>query len=465
MNTKQAGLLLPWSLSAALITSTASVAAATTLNVPGQFPTIQSAVDAAALNDTVLVAPGTYTGTGNRNIYVTRDVVVRSSAGPKSTVIDCEGSTGVYRGFYLDGSSTEATVIEGLTIQHGWAYGSALDGGGAILCWSPSVTIRNCILVCNAVASPHCPAGLAPEGSADGSASSNGLGGAIRGYASSPKIIDCVIAGNYADYGTAISCWGPSLTIIRSVIAGNGGGGGHDAISFYGDSLTIIESTITGNFGGTALRARGEATLERSILWGNCSAPGVALEAVVDTGSALAFTCCAVDSSAVEGLGQITYAGENVYTDPLFCGPEPCQDAPTVLGDYRLRADSPCLPGRNACGVLIGALGEGPGTCNATSVPAGFAGPLSLTTSPNPFQSAVSILYAGSRSETGEAGGLISIHDVTGRRVQTFDLRSPSGTLAWDGTDFGGQEVANGIYFLRLVTGGGGVTARITRIR
>ena len=57
--------LLPL-LCAALLLPAAARAA--TLNVPAQYPTIQAGVNAAVNGDTVLVADGTYSGPGNRDI-------------------------------------------------------------------------------------------------------------------------------------------------------------------------------------------------------------------------------------------------------------------------------------------------------------------------------------------------------------------------------------------------------------
>ena len=63
------------------------------LHVPGEYSTIQSAIDAAEDGDIVLVADGTYTGSGNRDIsYKGKAITVMSENGPESTVIDCEGS-------------------------------------------------------------------------------------------------------------------------------------------------------------------------------------------------------------------------------------------------------------------------------------------------------------------------------------------------------------------------------------
>ena len=62
-----------------------------TILVPGDEPTIQAGIDAAAEGDTVLVAPGVYKGEGNRNILIdSKWVVLKSEAGPERTIIDCE---------------------------------------------------------------------------------------------------------------------------------------------------------------------------------------------------------------------------------------------------------------------------------------------------------------------------------------------------------------------------------------
>jgi hypothetical protein len=73
---------------------------ADTLHVPGEYATIQDAIDASVDGDIVEIADGTYTGAGNKNLdFGGRAITVRSAAGdPTFCIIDCEDDG---RGFYF----------------------------------------------------------------------------------------------------------------------------------------------------------------------------------------------------------------------------------------------------------------------------------------------------------------------------------------------------------------------------
>ena len=59
-----------------------------------------------------------------------------------------------------------------------------------------------------------------------------------------------------------------------------------------------------------------------------------------------------LDTTGIENqLGT----NENMSEDPLFCD--------IYAGDFRLCANSPCLPENNSCGEPIGAHEEGCGSC------------------------------------------------------------------------------------------------------
>ncbi len=83
---------------------------------------------------------------------------------------------------------------------------------------------------------------------------------------------------------------------------------------------------------------------------------------------------------------------------------------------------------------------------------------------PNPFNAHTTIRFF-----LEEAGGAeITIYDVFGRRVRSLASGNfPAGesTLAWNGRDENDAQVASGIYFYRLRSGGGNLTRRMTLVK
>jgi len=134
-----------------------TAAAARVVRVPTTYaPTIQLGIIAAWHGDTVLVADGVYSGPGNYNLdFGTRAILLTSEHGPEATIIDClADSTSRRRAFKIWRGEGSNTVIEGFTIQGGYApkdFGNQnLSVGGAILLLNgSSPTIRNCIIKSN----------------------------------------------------------------------------------------------------------------------------------------------------------------------------------------------------------------------------------------------------------------------------------------------------------------------------
>ena len=124
----------------------AGTATASTVHVDwnggGDHLTIQEGVTAASSGDSVLVAPGTYTGPQNRDIlFGGKDVYLVSEAGAELTIIDCQHAG---RAFVLAGSEPPTTTIEGFTVLNGVApsTGETAGWGGAIYCANsaPAIT-------------------------------------------------------------------------------------------------------------------------------------------------------------------------------------------------------------------------------------------------------------------------------------------------------------------------------------
>jgi parallel beta helix pectate lyase-like protein len=115
---------------------------AITLNVPGDYPNIQTAIDAASDGEVVLVAAGNYTGPLNKDLsFHSKAITVISDTGPEDTIIDCEGDG---RGFYFDSEGPDS-VLSGFTIRNGYIEGQ----GGGIKIENASPTITNCIIKSN----------------------------------------------------------------------------------------------------------------------------------------------------------------------------------------------------------------------------------------------------------------------------------------------------------------------------
>ena len=120
------------------------------LHVPSEYPTIQAAIDIAFNGEMVIVADGTYTGPGNRDIdFLGKAITVKSANGPENCIIDPNGSEADgHRGFYFHNGEDPDSILDGFTIKKGYIIGS---GGGIACINNSSPTIRNCI-ICDSIA-------------------------------------------------------------------------------------------------------------------------------------------------------------------------------------------------------------------------------------------------------------------------------------------------------------------------
>jgi hypothetical protein len=148
------------------------IAYAKTIHVPSEKPNIQAGINAAVDGDTVLVAPGTYIGTGNRDIdFNGKAIVVMSEDGPENTIIFCQ-SKGL--GFYFHNTEDLDSEVNGFMIARGYS-----GYGGGMRIWSSSPTIKNCIFFKN---------------------ESVDRGGGINGICTSTYILNCYFFRNNVNY-------------------------------------------------------------------------------------------------------------------------------------------------------------------------------------------------------------------------------------------------------------------------
>ena len=122
------------------------------IRVPSDQATIQAGINAARNGDTVLVADGTYTGEGNRNLdFGGRAITVSSENGAENCVNDCEEHG---RGFYFHSGESRASVVKGFTITNGHSPSADDTHGGGIYCMNSSPTIADNIITGNSSIRP-----------------------------------------------------------------------------------------------------------------------------------------------------------------------------------------------------------------------------------------------------------------------------------------------------------------------
>jgi hypothetical protein len=96
-----------------VLLTTTSFLMADTINVPGDFPAIQDAIDAAVGGDTILVSPGTYSEIINFN---GKGIILKSVDGPESTIIHAKPS---YPAITFDSDEGPHSILDGFTITGG----------------------------------------------------------------------------------------------------------------------------------------------------------------------------------------------------------------------------------------------------------------------------------------------------------------------------------------------------------
>ncbi len=372
-----------------------------TIHVPSDQATIQAGIDIATAGDTVLVADGTYSGAGNRDMdFNGKAVVLLSENGPQHTIIDCGGSATVpHRAFHFHSGEDFTTVVQGFTIRGGYQYVDDVTPvyGGAVLCDTASPTFADCVLRDN----------FSYYG-----------GGAVMVRSGSPRFVDCSFTANHAAYrGGAAYCRESAAHFLRCLFdsdsSGHGGGaleilsnspavldecqflnnvcysgGSGGAVRYqYSSSGTITNCLFAGNYAhsagalvcfensspaitGCTFVGNGGLGNAAAIHCGEASSPilqqcliaynfgGIAVYCYAGGASCYpSLSCCNVYGNEqgdwVNCISGQAHSNGNLSQDPLFCD--------TTGGDYHVSSQSPCAPANNSCGVLIGVHGIGCG--------------------------------------------------------------------------------------------------------
>ncbi len=263
----------------------------------GPKATIQAAINASANGDEVVIADGTYTGPGNRDIQINGlQIVIRSAGGAQTCIIDAQALGRVF--VVATGSDV---VFEGVTIANGFKGVNAV-GAGMLIEGSDAV-IQDCVFTGNsaAVGGGLRQAGgnllllercrfTGNTGTAGGGGmfvdsdvlnvvdcvfDSNGGGGGAGGVAGSAptsRYENCVFTSNDASFvGAGMVDAGHPARLVNCVFSRNASPRGA-GIAVAGD-MTIVNCSFGGNLGVAVSIYASPATLSNCIVWGNTQGP------------------------------------------------------------------------------------------------------------------------------------------------------------------------------------------------
>ncbi|MHC4735401.1 MAG: InlB B-repeat-containing protein, partial [Planctomycetota bacterium] len=274
-------------------TVTAIIEQPAIITVPGDYPIIQEAIEAAEDGDLIVLNRGRYVGTpqiqtgiGGTLVIIDKAITITSTnpddpCTVADTIIDCNGYA-TY-GIVLSRVGPD-TVINGLTIANNtWTVLSRLDpsdpgddgyiggdhgGAGILIDAGASPTILNCIIRdCRTTAGDASSGNTGDTGNPGGRGGDGGDaygGGIYCGYRSSPTIRNCTISNVRVIGGDAGNGGNGGDNSGDDSVAGNGGNGGNGGAAYGGGifvdfesrplitDCTIINCSATGGIAGDA---------------------------------------------------------------------------------------------------------------------------------------------------------------------------------------------------------------------
>lgn len=259
------------------------------------FCTIQSALDAAASGDEIVVAPGLYL---ERLDFLGKAVFLHSSGGAATTVVDAEGVGSVVT--FANGEGPGA-VLQGFTLRGGTGTDTGVTGallaGGGIFSRDASPTIlENVIEACSA---------------------DRGGGLALLGGAA--LVSGNTIQTNLAQFGAGVHCGeGTAALLTGNAIVSNGRygstGGGIDVLAAAPlIEENLVEDNVSSAGAGIAVDSELVVVIRRNQIHGNHTDEG-------DAGGLLTSASTLVEDNEIVGNSAMGFGGGVAANGGTFRG-------------------------------------------------------------------------------------------------------------------------------------------------
>ncbi len=323
---------------------------AAVLTVPGDYPTLLAAADAAVSGDSISLSPGTYTERETRDVngtmvrasaFVAPGVTILGTAETTFVVSDAPDLSVLNTIIAPTTDAPDSIALQGLTMVGAGSWTSAVVTGTV---QRAQIEIRDCVV--------------------------EGFGAAI--WNENPQCVvrveESQIRNNDARLAAApavVYTRGASLSLIACEVVDNVG----TLVRRGAGGVSILGCRFLRNE-GVAVRAR-ESLLEGNLFYGNTSPEDSSLVYAFNGSVRRCLFVENAGSQVLDGGSESSSCNlfwnnegdpgdphnRDVFLDPQFCDP--------LHGDFRVAASSPCLPENNfGCG-LIGSRGEG---CPSTGV-------------------------------------------------------------------------------------------------
>ncbi len=326
-----------WSLAAGLAGAvSAGIAAAATIRVPGDQPTIAAALAVAGPGDQVLLSPGTYA----ERVSLPSGVILAAEGGPGSAILDGGGG-----GTVITCLSPEAgTTLSGLVLRGGTGTAEGDTRlGGALLVRGGHLRLTD----------------LRIEGS------SADLGGGLFADGADIDWVGGSLAGNTGTFGGGWFASGGALRLEGVEISGNrarAGGGGHGSslAPFQVVSCNCHDNSADADGGVFHLGASGAALNDSRFVANAAGGNGGALYLDSGTMASLSYVVLLDNRAALAGGGLfvtcsgpigVTCTEARLFHADLVANHAPGSGAGAVAGTATIAAEASLIAG-NEGGIV-----------------------------------------------------------------------------------------------------------------